>query len=204
MKKAILILLLLYCTFARSQTYCFDYILTINSTDIIKKKSAITSKIVRLLNSKDWSYEMFVKGDEGLLFDYDKTTIHRFFINQAEKNTTNFIYQNSVKYSPTKLYHRIEKVNEDEYLIQIYSSKKMLKPSILLLVKLKESENDFIYLEAHGSGENIKKIEQDLKSLLDPAKKYIIENIKIKYQNGHTTQMSQQNIEKINLNIEAK
>lgn len=204
MKKTTLLLFLLLCTFARSQTYNFDQILTINSTNLQKKDSGTPAKIVRILNSKDSSYEMFIKGAEGLLFDYDKNVIHKFLIKKAEKNTTDFIFQNTVKYSSTKLYHRIEKVNEDVFLIQMYFNKKMLKPNITLLVKLKESEDDLIYLEAHASGKYIRKVEQDLKSLLDSTKKYVAENIKIEYDNGHASQMDYQNFEKINLNIEAK
>lgn len=204
MKKITLLLLMLLCTFARAQTYNFDQILTINSTNLKKKDPGTPAKIVRILNSKDSSYEMFVKGAEGLLFDYEKNVIHKFLIQKAEKNTTDFIFQNSVKYSSTKLYHRIEKVNEDVYLIQMYFNKKILKPNITLLVKLKESEDDLIYLEAHASGKYIRKVEQDLKSLLDPTKKYVVENIKIEYDNGHASQMNYQNFEKINLNIKAQ
>lgn len=204
MKKTTILLLLLCCFFATAQMYSFDYILTINSTDLKKKDLETPTKMVRVLNSKDRSYAMFVYGEEGLLFDYNQNVIQKFLIKQAEKNNTTFIYQNSVKYNSTKMYHRIQKVNEDVYLIQMFFNKKMLKPSITLLVKLKESEDDFIYLEAHASGKYIRKVEQDLRSLLDPAKKYIVKDIKIEYYKRHASQMDYQNFEKINLNIKAK
>ena len=203
MKKSIA-LFILFCLFSNAQTYTFDYILSTNYIDLNNPKEN-SKKISGIHNSKNSDFEMIIRSEDAYIFDYKKNEIQKFFIKKNSKTSLEFINRkNRSNYNPEKLYYNIIKKNDLEFFIEIFRNKKKKKPSIILEVKLKESDENFIYLHGHFNGKSKAEIGNNMKSMLDSTKKYVVKSSIIEYNNGNRYQYDYEIYKKINLTIVVK
>lgn len=189
-----------YCG-STAQTYTFDYLLTINSKDLNNPKENST-KITGIHNSKNNDFEMMIRSDDVYIFDYKKNVIQKFYIKSTSNKSLEFIYNKPSNFRSAKLFYNIKKIDDLEFFIEVFNNKKKVKPTIIITVKLKESKENFIYLEGHFNGKTKSEIENKMKSMLDPTKKFVVESSIIEYERGEKYHHEYAIYEKVNLNLE--
>lgn len=210
MKKFLPLALFTLCFFIKAQTYTFDYMLTneYSSLTASKNKKIFESNTMISSQTNDYELKIFSNGTANL-YDYKRDINHKFLIYRDEKSkVAGFDYietrnQDYLRFDNRNAYI-IEKIDENEFLIKTFITKKAKQPYVSFQVKLKESTDQIIILEAHMNLIAIKEITSLLEANLDGNKKYVIESYIVENEQKRKTLHKYKAHSKINLVIEVK
>ena len=188
MKKNLILLLCFLSLHFAAQQESFDYLLLFESVREMPKKGSNKKENVQVaINTQDPSYYMYIYPDKtARLFDYKNLFVYHFNVNnKTEHLMSNLKMTKSVKMSPVETaYYSAKKINENEYLLQVFDQPEMKHSTRNITVKLKEAPADLLFIDA-DIGPNTIYLAAKLKEILDPEKTYMIERLGVDYKNGY-------------------
>lgn len=192
------------CFQFNAQNYSFDYILTIES-DRIQPDPTFPVESQIGINSKNPDYQFFI-GKDGLGTISDNKTIQYHKIAIIKKQDTGKFVFNHLKSRPytckkNKYYYKSKKVAENKYLVQTFEDKKFKNLINEVLITLKESPLNFIFIDGDIIKEHKNEIVVELRSMLDPTKTYLVESERMDYKNGFIYEYRLINFSKVDLSI---
>lgn len=204
LKKILPLLFLMICFQLYAQNYSFDYILTIESDRIQPNPtSPVESQIG--INSKNPDYQFFI-GKDGLGTISDNKTIQYHKIAIIKKQDTGKFVFNHLKsrpytYKKNKYYYKSKKVAENKYVVQTFEDKKFKNLINEVLLTLKESPLNFIFIDGDIIKEHKNEIVLELRSMLDSTKTYLVESERMDYKNGFIYEYRLKGFSKVDLSI---
>ena len=209
MKKTVLLLLLLFFTFANAQKYNFDYVLTYESTT--KTPEFPVKEILHIaVNSSNPDYVLHISQNGfGTIENYKTNEMHSFSIKLLEDGNLECKYLKTYKKDEDededenkKTSYFNSKLNKSgEYKFQIFSNRKKHKVKNEVEIKLVEAPYNLLFLEGDHIYKERKLLISQLHSSLDSTKSYIMESIKINHSDGYIFTCNFISSEKFNIEI---
>ena len=201
MKKTLL-LLIFFSLLGKAQIYTFNHLATIQT---IKTKDGKETKYPTdqiAINSENSNYILNnFSADGAFLTDIATKKGHKFFVQKSKEDGQLFFkyeYSTEIK-TKGSLFYNINKINADQFFIQIFWKKNKRKIRQEIKITLEESSVDLYFLSAHLRNEEEKILISKIRSLTDPAKKYIVKTSEVDHKNYYTVKTEFKKIEKINL-----
>ena len=186
-KKILPLFYMMICFQLNAQTYSFDYILTIENERIQPNPSTPVESQIGI-NSKNPDYRFFI-GKDGLGTISDNKTTQNHKIAIIKKQETGKFVFNHLKSRPypfkkNKYYYKSKKVAENKYIVQTFEDRKLKNLINEVLITLKESPLNFIFIDGDLIQEDKNEIVLQLRPILDPTKTYVVESERMDYKNG--------------------
>lgn len=180
MKNQLLLMLISAFTFLNAQTYQFDKVITTESNGISSQK---------MINTSNDDYIIFLSSDNAELYDRNSKIKHFYNISYGVNNEISLEYKRSCdesKYfkeikNSDKWDYRIEKINDNEYVLGQYKSEKSKNPKCEIYIKIEESElGNLNFLHSLDDG-----FMEKLNLYLDKNKNYTITEIDFSKNGGN-------------------
>lgn len=182
MKNIFAILVIFGFSLLLGQTYKFDKLIT---TELKGKTGILVSTEQRLVNSENDHYYLKFSDQKIVeLWDMDQHKFHVFNYSEGKNEVIffNYLYscENNIEEQENNNWDfRVEKINDTEYVLGKYKSKKSKKPIFSQRIFLEESDRNQIHYLGH-----IKPFyDKELMKIMDVSKKYIIKKMTF-YPNG--------------------
>lgn len=157
----------------KAQSYTFDKVVTYQMNGNAQNQN--------IINSKNDNYALFLKvGNIAELFDRTTKVKHFFKVSYQANDKISFEYLRSCDESqywenikPKKWDYRIERINDNEFILAKYKSERSKKAKYEIIIKIEESEIGHFNLLHTIEDEFIDK----LKPFLDNGKNYTIKEM---------------------------
>lgn len=202
MKNPLFVLIIFFSVFGNAQIYTFDYLATVQTIKTQDGKETKYPPTQVVINSENSNYILNTYSDNAA-FLIDNTTKkgHKFFVQKNKEDGQPFFKYDISNEMKTKslLFYNINKISENQYFIQIFWRKNKRKIRQEIKITLEESPVNLYFLSAHLGNEEEKILISKIRSLTDPAKKYVIKTSEIDHKNYYTVKTEFKKIEKINL-----
>lgn len=199
MKKTLLLLLILYCTFGYCQSYQFDAFVEIyHEVPSINYKGSQ----VLLLNTSDDTITAFSDANSSFTVYDTKRNIGHIFQNKTTQKKYSFIYKSSFKIekSSNKYRYELQKIAENTYEINEYSLKKK-ENTFKTVIELERSEKNLLKGFSADIGESRRlAILKTLEKEVGNEQKFKIKNALTYYRKDNI--INYKTIKSDNINIE--
>ena len=203
MKKALYILVFVFYALSNAQTYTFDYILKYESTTKTPKFPVKHIYHIAINSANPDYFFIFSSSGNGVLKNLKKNEKYYFSIKEIDDGNYELKYLETHKQSKNKKsYHYNAQLNENsEFKFQTFTNKRKGKISSDVVMKLKESPYNFLFVEGDHIYQEEEVFLTELQSSLDSTKSYIMESIKINHSDGYIFTCNFISSEKFNIEI---